>query len=74
VNKWSVPKVCGIFLKQTSGNKTTIQTQNKYKKQQKTQKTNECFHSTMMTGPYHNMTCKLFFHFNSLYNMWIIEK
>jgi hypothetical protein len=47
VNKWSVPKVCGIFLKQKSGNKTIIQTQNKYKKQQQKKqknpaKTNEC--------------------------------
>jgi hypothetical protein len=31
----SVHKLCGIFLKQKSGNKTTIQTQNKYKKKQK---------------------------------------
>jgi hypothetical protein len=54
---WSVPKLCGIFLKEISGFKT-IQTQNKFKKNP--EKTNECFHSTMMTGPYHNMTCKLF--------------
>ena len=37
--KWSVLKLCGLFLKQKSGYKT-IQTQNKYEKkqQQKTKK------------------------------------
>ena len=44
---WNIPKA-KIWIQDKK-------TQNKYPK--KSSKTNECFHSTMSTDPYHNNTC-----------------
>ena len=50
MNKWSVPKVCGIFLKQNLEIRQQYRHKINIKKTKKTTKANECFHSTVMTG------------------------